>query len=317
MTELPRVDVVIPTRDRSARLARLLDSLAAHAASELGDVIVVDDSTDPTVRGEDHPDLRIRVVRPGERTFISRARNLGLARVTAEYVAVLDDDNVVGATTLGRPTAAMIADREIGAVMPSVLYLRRPDLVWVYATPFRAGRWGFELIGRDRPRDPVLEGRLLPTDALPNAAIYRSDALRPLGGFDERMPVSSTADVCQRLKAAGHAVWADSGAFTFHDVEPPGTPGYWGAHAQDPDRLYFDVHDWFVLQRRVHADAPAFAPRACYHAAPFLLSSLVALALRRDARVLPTATALVRGVGGGLRAAEADRSGPVRYRPAG
>jgi GT2 family glycosyltransferase len=279
-------------------------------------VIVVDDSARPTVRREEFPELDLRVVRPEERSFISRSRNLGLLRITSEFVYVVDDDNRCDATTLAHPRADLAADPRVAAVMPSVLYHRRPDLVWVYATPFRGDRWGFELVGRNRPRDPAFEGRHLPTDALPNAALFRTDALRAVGGYDERLPVSGTADLCQRLKAAGGSVWADSNAMTWHDVEPPGATAFWAEHSVDPARQYFDKHDWFVLQRRVHRAERGFTPRSILHAAPFLATSLLAFALRPEARAGRLSIAIGRGVVGGLRDA-AGPAGRVAYNPSG
>ncbi|MCI4365519.1 MAG: glycosyltransferase, partial [Thermoplasmata archaeon] len=274
MTDRPSCAVVIPTRERPTRVRALLRSLATHAAGRLAEVVVVDDSPRPTVQADEFPELALRVVHLDQRAFISHARNAGLARVTSEFVYVVDDDNVCDATTLPHPLASLAADRTSAALMPSVVYHRQPDLVWVYSTPFRAGRWGFDLIGRNRLRDARFENRLLPTDALPNAAVFRRDALKGIGGYDERMPVSSTADLCQRLKSAGWQVWADSHALTRHDVEPPGSTAFWAQHSGDPSRQYFDKHDWYVFQRRVHQGEPAFTPRALAHSLPFLATSL-------------------------------------------
>jgi len=316
MEGLPRCAVVIPTHERRARLIALIKSLVISAGACLAEVIVVDDSRTPTLRREEFPELDLRIVRPEERTYISHARNVGLGRVQSEFVFVVDDDNVCDPTTLPHPLGGLAGDRTVGALMPSVLYHRRPDLVWVYSTPFRPGRWGFELVGRNRPRNTALENRWLPTDALPNAAIFRRDALTAVGGYDERMPVSSTADLCQRLKAAGWAVWADSFARTRHDVEPPGTAGFWAEHSVDPARQYFDKHDWFVFQRRVHGETPAYAGRALVHAAPFLAISLVAFLIRPDAKRVSLTLAMCRGVAGGLRDA-AGAAGHVSYKPSG
>jgi GT2 family glycosyltransferase len=307
---------VIPTHERRPQLGALLTSLVAHASVPLSEVVVVDDSREPSVRVEDFPTLGLRVVRPEGRTFISRARNLGLAQVRSEFVYVVDDDNRCDPSSLPHPLADLGRDRTLGALMPSVLYHRRPELVWVYATPFRHDRWAFDLIGRNLRRNALWENRRLPTDALPNAAVFRTDALRAVGGYDERMPVSSTADLCQRLKSAGWGVGADSSAFTRHDVEPPGGAAFWAEHSTDPARQYFDKHDWFVFQRRVHADGSVFTARALAHAAPFLLTSTLAFLLRRDARTRPLTLAMGRGVLGGLRDA-AREAGASAYRPSG
>jgi hypothetical protein len=316
MPERPRVAVVIPTHERPALLRQLLRSLTECPGESLGEVVVVDDSAAPTIRREDFPHLDLHVVHLAERSFISHARNVGLGRVSSEYVFVVDDDNVCDATTLAHPLDLLAGDRRTTAVMPSVVYHRRPDLVWVYATPFRPDRWGFELVGRNRPRNPDWENRLLPTDALPNAAVFRMDALAAIGGYDERMPVSSTADLCQRLKSAGGTVTADSFARTRHDVEPPGDVGFWAAHSTDPARQYYDKHDWYIFQGRVHRGTAGFSARALVRSAPFLASSVVAFLLRSDARATSLTLAMGRGVLGGLRDARRE-NGRFGYSPSG
>lgn len=301
MTRSDRIGVVIPTHERPRRLRDLLRSLATHFRDQVGRVVVVDDSRAPSLRPQDVPELDVTVVRPDHRVFISEAKNLGLGRVDEEFVLVVDDDNVLDPSTLVHPLELVRAEAKVAAVMPSVLYLSRPELVWVYATPFRPGRWTFDLIGRNRPRDPNLESRILPTDALPNAALFRRDALRAVGGWDPALPVNSSADLCRRLKDAGHEVWADSHAMTYHAVEPPGTTAYWAQHSVDHDRLYYEMHDWAVYQRRVHHDPSGFVPRALWHAAPFVLSSLLAFTLRKDARFFSLGAQVGRGLVAGLR----------------
>jgi glycosyltransferase involved in cell wall biosynthesis len=89
---MPKVSVIIPTRNRVALLQRAVESAQA-AGSEL-EVIVVDDaSTDGT------PELcaslaGIRYVRLSNNQGLARARNAGIAESTAEFVAFLDDDDL-------------------------------------------------------------------------------------------------------------------------------------------------------------------------------------------------------------------------------
>ncbi len=302
MTTSTSCAVVIVTHERPTQLRALLQSLRTHAGVT-GEIVVVDDSKAPTLPSSDFPELDLRVVHLDHRVFISEARNVGLGQTDSEFVFVVDDDNVVGPTTLPHPLELLRANPKIAALMPSVLYLTRPNLVWVYATPFRPDRWHFELVGRNRPREVALERRLLPTDALPNAAIFRRDVLRSLGGYDaRRFPVSSTADLCQRLKLAGHEVWADSGAMTYHDVEPPESLHYGAAHAVDPMRIYYDKRDWFEFQRGIRPGERGFAVRALWHSSRGLAASFLGFALRPEARIVPLTIQMARGVRDGLKA---------------
>jgi GT2 family glycosyltransferase len=296
-----RFDVVIPTHERLGKLHALLASLDQHAGEGLGEVIVVDDSVRPSVAPHDFPNLRLRLLRLERRILTSEARNRGLRESRSEFVLAIDDDNVIGPDTVRHPLDHLESHPGTAAVMPSVLYRSRPDLVWVYATPFRPDRWHFELLGRNRPRDPGLEGRLWATDALPNAVFLRTDVGRSQDWYDERrFPVSSSADFCQRLKREGHDVWADASAFTYHDVEPPGAPGFAAAHSIDPVRLYFDKRDWYVFQHGIRPRERAFAVRALWHSAGSLGGSFASFLIRPDAPVILLTVQMIRAVRDGL-----------------
>ncbi len=247
--------------------------------------MVVDDSRYVEDLTSEFADLGLRHIRLPERVFQSRARNMGWKKCPSEFVYFIDDDNVVLDRTLREPLQ-LLADRPtLGAVMPAVLYKAKPEIVWVYATPLDPRRWGHTLVGRNKPRVPDLEGRLLPTDALPNAFVVRRVALEQLGGFDEAFVMSGSADFALRLKRAGWDVRAYTGAFTLHDVEPPGRAGYWASHrGTDPDRVFHDVSDWFLLMRSLHPHEEWMVPKATLHALGFMLPNGLSYLLRGGSR---------------------------------
>ena len=289
------VDVVVPTRDRPLQLARLLDDLGAQTVLPAS-VTVVDDSTRPipAPRSARLPISTVRRASTGR--SISAAKNLGWRDGSAPLVAFVDDDNRLPPGLLAGLAADLDEHPGWGAVMPGVLYRRRPDLVWVYAAPFRAGRWAFELIGRNAPRDHRLERSPLPTDALPNLSMIRRSVLRAVGGFDERLPISSSADLCQRIKAAGWEVWADPRWLTEHDVEPPGAPGYWAEHTiADVERHRLETADWLRFHARWNARDTLFPVRAGYHALGFLGPHLLAVGLRSPSAMVRHAAAALSG----------------------
>ncbi|MCI4317671.1 MAG: glycosyltransferase, partial [Thermoplasmata archaeon] len=265
---LEQLSVLIVTHDRAELLGKLLESLERTGGDRWASVVVIDDSVQPLRTEGRFPRLPLRHRVLPERVYISRAKNLGLREIDSPFVLIIDDDNTLSDSTLARPLQALAEDPRRGAVMPAVLYRAAPDLVWVYATPFLPDRWGFDLVGRNRPRAPALEGRRLPTDALPNAAFFRTEALRSVQGYDERYRSNSSADLCQRLKWNGWLVEADTGSFVLHDVEPPGRPGYWAAHTvTDPTRAYHEARDWFRFEFAVHHGESHLGVRALYRAA--------------------------------------------------
>ena len=296
-----QLSALVVTHERPQLLRNLLQSLVEVGRHRWASVVVVDDSKTPGHLGDLHAELPLRHLVLPHRVFVTRAKNIGLAEISSPYVLIIDDDNVVTGSSIDRPLRRLATERRLAAVMPSVLYRGAPDLVWVYATPFRSDRWGFQLLGRNRPRDPRLEGRAHPTDALPNAAFFRTEALRQVGGYDEGFTVNSSADLCQRLKRAGWLVEADAGSFVHHDVELPGRPGYWAAHTStDPERTYHETIDWFRLERGIHSGEPALVARLLYHSIGWIAPLLVALAIRPGANRLRTLGAVVKGLRDGL-----------------
>jgi glycosyltransferase involved in cell wall biosynthesis len=296
------VDVVVPTRDRPDRLANLLDDLRAQTRVPRA-IIIVEDSSQPIDWASRYPGLPVRTVRPPVRAYISRAKNLGWRTGVADFVAFIDDDNRVPPDLLARLCGDLEEHERWGAVMPGVLYRRRPELVWVYAAPFRRDRWSFDLIGRNAPRDAKVEAHAIATDALPNLSVVRREVLVQIGGFDERLPVNSSADFTQRMKSAGWEAWADPRILTEHDVEPPGVPGYWAEHTlADADRLRLEVADWLRFQRRWNGSVPLFSVRAGYHALGFLAPHFAALGARNPSGIVLHAAAAAGGVREGLSA---------------
>lgn len=301
------IDVVIPTRNRPGPLSALLADLVRQTVRP-GEVILVDDSPEAVDWALRFPELRVTVVRPSRRAFISEAKNLGWSRGRGELVAFIDDDNRLPGNLLETLASDLNLNSGWGAVMPGVVYQKEPDVVWVYAAPFGDDRWTFDLVGRNAARDAQLEEHALPTDALPNLSLVRRSVLEHVGGFDELLPVNSSADLCQRIKRAGWEVWADPRVLTQHDVETPGTPGFWVEHTlEDRERFHLEVADWLRFHRRWNRAGPMFAVRAGYHSFGFLAPHFVALAARSPGRVVSHAAAAIAGFHEGLRSPRSDR----------
>lgn len=275
------VSVVVPTHNRYGKLSNLLQSLGKNAKGLVDEVIVVDDSTLQLDLPQVIHGIKVRHLRLNGRVFISRAKNLGWKIADSKYIYFIDDDNVITETTFGPMLEVMEERRDVAALMPAVLYKRKPEMVWVYATPFRSGRWGYLLMGRNMPRDSKMEGKLLNTDALPNACLVRKVALQEVGGFNPSLLVNSSAEFCQRLKRNGWQVYANTSSFILHDVEPPGAVGWWAMHgASDPERVALEISDWFRFMRMIHGKEKFFEFKALYKATGFLLPNAFAYLIR-------------------------------------
>jgi GT2 family glycosyltransferase len=300
MNGRPPISVVVPTHDRPEKLRRLLSSLQQFNEGVLGSVIVVDDSTSPLDLESEFPGLNLRHIVSSSRIYISRAKNIGWRADSTDYVYFIDDDNVITEGSLSKVFEELSSLPKAGAIMPAVLYWKSKNLVWVYACPFLNSRRILNLVGRNLPRDSSLEGRLLKTDALPNASLVRRRALDEVGGFDERLVVNSSLDFAQRLKAKGWGVFAFTGAYTFHDVDIPGKVGWWAGHGTaDPERVRYELRDWFVITKRLHPRDAFFQARYFVTSLRFVLPNLLAYLLRGQKKRALLGS-LIRGYAEGL-----------------
>src|ERR1044072_2596739 len=90
----PNVSVVIPTRNRCALLARALATVLGQRGVEVEVFVVDEGSSDGTadfVRGLGDP--RVTLVRHATPHGVAAARNVGIERARAPWIAFLDDDD--------------------------------------------------------------------------------------------------------------------------------------------------------------------------------------------------------------------------------
>jgi glycosyltransferase involved in cell wall biosynthesis len=89
------VDVILPTFDRRDSLVRALDSIRRQSVRPARVIVVDDASTDGTLDALAEYDLPgLDVVSQATRTGVSAARNAGIERSSAEWLAFLDSDDV-------------------------------------------------------------------------------------------------------------------------------------------------------------------------------------------------------------------------------
>ena len=278
---LPKFSIVIPTHNRYDKLRNLIFSIEKSRPSNLAEIIVVDDSEVKENVSSLSNSLDIRTIQIDERIFISKAKNIGISEANCEIIFFIDDDNQVDESTFYFPIKILKEDDNMGAVFPSVLYSKDKRMVWVYATPFRKDKWGHELLGRNQPRSPHFENRLINIDALPNAFVARKKALLQVGGFNENLPIYNSAYLALSLKENKWKVVAHTGSFIFHDVELPSRFGYWAEHEiPDAERVRIEIKDWITFMKIVHANESLFALRAILKSSSFIIPNSIAYLLR-------------------------------------
>jgi len=196
MDRRPEVSVVIPTKDRW----RLLSGTALPAALGQEDVelevVVVDDGSTDETSGElaalSATDPRLRVLRHEVSRGVSAARNAGLQGARGEWVAFLDDDD-------------LWSPRKLRAQLEAA---RAQDASFAYAGAVALDELGRVLYTYYFPEPAELATQLLRSAVIPAGAsnvVVRTELVRDLGGFDERLFHLEDWDLWIRLAAVGRA----------------------------------------------------------------------------------------------------------------
>ncbi|GEL17038.1 mycofactocin biosynthesis glycosyltransferase MftF [Pseudonocardia asaccharolytica] len=197
------VTVVVPVKDRTDGLARLLAALPSGPG-----VIVVDDgSADPAAVAAVAQAVGARLLRHTRPRGPAAARNAGLAAAATDIVAFLDSDVVPQPGWL-EPLLAAFADPAVGLVAPRIVALG-PVRTWL-------GRYEAVRSSLDMGLKPAAVVPRSRVAYVPSAAILVRRIAAGLG-FDERMHVAEDVDLVLRMHAAGWRLRYEPAAGVAHD----------------------------------------------------------------------------------------------------
>jgi glycosyltransferase involved in cell wall biosynthesis len=183
------VSVVIPTRNRWALLESCaLPSALSQTRVDLEVVVVDDGSTDATPGWlERLDDARVRVLRHPRSRGRAAARNTGIGAARGAWIAFLDDDDLWSPMKLRRQ-----------------LDVARPADVLVYAGVIEIDEQRNPLdkpLIRPTTRATLLEWNTIPAGS--STVVARTDHVRAVGGFDERLTYVEDWDLWIRLAGRG------------------------------------------------------------------------------------------------------------------
>jgi mycofactocin system glycosyltransferase len=196
------VTVVVPVRDRTDGLRRLLAALPGLPA-----IVVDDGSADPGAVRAVAERAGARLLRRERSGGPAAARNAGLAAAGTPLVAFLDSDVVPAAGWLDALLAAF-ADPAVALAAPRIVALP-PVRGWL-------GRYEALRSSLDLGPDPALVVPRSRVAYVPSAAVVvRRDAVG--AGFDERMHVAEDVDLVLRLHADGWRLRYEPAARVAHD----------------------------------------------------------------------------------------------------
>jgi glycosyltransferase involved in cell wall biosynthesis len=189
------VSVVVPTRNRSALLARALRSVLQQREVNL-EVIVVDEaSTDDTLDVvATFADPRIRVVRHNTPRGVSAARNRGAAQARTDWIAFLDDDD------LWAPDKLALQLRAAGETGASWVYVGHVNINTHHHVTGGAQPLPPDALVRELPRQNVVPGGC-------SGVMVSKRAFIIAGEFDPHLQPLADWDLWLRLARAGLPAW--------------------------------------------------------------------------------------------------------------
>jgi GT2 family glycosyltransferase len=184
--EMPRIAVIAVTYDNAANILECIDSVKRNAYEGLR-VIVVDNGNvgaGAAVR-EAYPD--VEVMRGPNRGFASGINTaLRVLAGDTEYVVLLSDDVVIARDFIAEAIGAAAADPRVATVTGPVYYYDNPERLW-----YAGGKIAWWLgktyhLGRQVEWGPAFREPRRLDYATGAAALYRAEALRAVGEWDER-----------------------------------------------------------------------------------------------------------------------------------
>lgn len=251
-TQQPRICIIVPTRNRSALLARLLDSLRGLTYPNWEVIVVDDGSTDDTAAvAERYREDRLPLTylyQPWSK--MGAARNLGLQEATGEIAAFTDDDCVVAPAWLDAIAAAFAAHPDAAGVQGKTVTDHTA------MTPFT------------RQVEQLEGGQPYRTCNI----AYPISLLQSLGGFDTRLIRGEDVVMGMRALECGPIVFAPDAV-----VAHPPRPKEWANRKAWRILLESELH----FKRTYPQYGPARSPTLSVQRAEHVLSRWLLLPIRR------------------------------------
>jgi glycosyltransferase involved in cell wall biosynthesis len=174
------VTVIIPTYNRRVLLARTLHSVLAQLDVDLEVLVVDDGGSDDTAAVAGLADTRVTLLRHPVRSGVAAARNSGIEKASAPWLAFVDDDDLWAPRKLRSQLDALAA---------------RPSSQWSCTGSVNIDEQCRLLWWAEPPADPDVGTAMLVENLVPgggSSVLASRELTTAVGGFDEAL--SNLAD---------------------------------------------------------------------------------------------------------------------------
>lgn len=183
---MPSVSVIIPTFNRSRWLIRALRSVLKQTFRDYEVIVVDDGSSDDTYQALASYMPMIRYVRQQVNRGVSAARNSGIRRAAAPWIAFLDSDDYWLEDKLS-------VQMEFLERNPGTLACQTEE-IWI-----RDGRRVNPRRKHRKPSGDIFAQSLKLCLVSPSSVVLKSSLLDEIGLFDESLPVAEDYDLWLRI----------------------------------------------------------------------------------------------------------------------
>ncbi|WP_374439563.1 glycosyltransferase family 2 protein [Pseudomonas panipatensis] len=230
-----RLALIIPTRNASAHLDRLLPALAAQTRQPDSILVLDSESSDDTVARFRAFGARVEVIRAAQFNH-GGTRRLGCQLVEAEALLFLTQDAIPAAPdSFARLLANLTLEADIGVAYGR--QLPHPDAGLLAA---QARQFNYPSQSRTKRMSDADELGIKTCFSSDSFAVYRRDLLEAVGGFPSNVIGSEDAYVAGRMLLAGYAVRYAADACVEHSHD---------YRLVEEFRRYFDIGVFYGRER--------------------------------------------------------------------
>jgi glycosyltransferase involved in cell wall biosynthesis len=195
---MPEVSVIIPTYNRSQKVARAIQSVLDQSFRDLEIIVVDDGSTDDTNQRLDRFGFSIKYIRQSVNRGVSAARNRGIKSSCAPWIAFLDSDDYWLKGKLDVQMDFVHGNPGTVACQTEEIWIRRGRRV----NPKRRHR---------KPSGDIFEQSLKLCLVSPSSVIIRRTVFDEVGLFDETLRAAEDYDLWLRISCRHPVYLIDRG----------------------------------------------------------------------------------------------------------
>jgi len=210
---MKKISAIIVNWNDKQFTAECIDSLLKQTYPELEIIVSDNGSTDgslPFLR-ERYP--TVRLLDNGENLGFGRAVNRGLAVATGDLFIFLNNDLVVGESSLGELVRLLESDSSIGAAIPKILFCEKRDTLNSFGVQvhFTGMAYPYLLEQKDRPDLETQE------TACGGIFMFSRELYETIGGFDDDFFLyHEDHDLSWRIRLQGKKLMVCPQAEFFH-----------------------------------------------------------------------------------------------------